>query len=71
MVLHVKNTSDKPLVALVNLKNPTTRENKAFRLDIPSHGASEVGHKEGWVLESGDTLQVSNVAYKTWSGSIP
>lgn len=71
MVLHVKNTSGQPLFALVGLSNPTTKENKSFRVDIPAHGSAELGHKEGWVLASGDSLQLSNVAFKTWKGSIP
>lgn len=71
LVLRVQNTSDRALVALVKLKNPTTTEGKSFRLDMPARGVTEVGHKEGWVLGSGDTLEVSNAAFRTWTGSIP
>lgn len=71
MVLQVNNTSEKPLFALVTLKNPTTHEEKSFRIDMPSRGAAEIGHREGWVLASGDTFEVSNDAFRTWKGSIP
>lgn len=71
MVLQVNNTSERPLFALVTLKNPTTHEQKSFRIDMPSKGAAEIGHREGWVLASGDTFEVSNDAFRTWTGSIP
>lgn len=71
MVLQVRNKSPGMLFALVKLKNPTTREEKSFRLDITGKGMGEIGHKEGWVVASGDTLEVFNDAYSTWKGSIP
>ena|SRR3990170_6283355 len=70
LVLHVSNTSEVPLVALVNLTNPTTKQSKSFRLDIQAKGSTELGHLEGWVLAMGDELQISNDAYRSWKGSI-
>jgi hypothetical protein len=71
MVFHVKNTSSKPLFAVVTLKNPTTREEKSFRIDLARDGTAEIGHQEGWVLAPGDTFQVFNEAFQTFQGSIP
>lgn len=71
MVLQVKNTSDRPLFAVVTLKNPTTHEEKSFRIDMPNNGSAEIGHREGWTLASGDTFEVFNEAFQTWKGSIP
>lgn len=71
MVLQVQNKSDKPLMAVVSLSNPTTQQEKSFRLDISPNGDKEVGHVEGWVLASGDKIKVSNASYQTWQGSIP
>jgi hypothetical protein len=70
MVLRVNNTSDKPLVALVKLSSPTTKQERSFRLDIPANGSSEVGHREGWVVALGDKLEVFNDAYQSWRGII-
>lgn len=70
MVLRVNNTSDKPLVTLVTLSNSTTRQEKSFRLDIPAKGSAEVGHREGWVLATGDHVEVFNDAYQSWKGTI-
>lgn len=71
MVLQVKNTSDKPLMAMVKLQNPTTHQEKSFRIDVANKGIAELGHKEGWVLASGDTVELSNAAYRSWKGNIP
>lgn len=71
MVLQVKNTSNKPLMAMVKLRNPTTHQEKSFRIDVVDKGTTELGHKEGWVLASGDMIELSNAAYRSWKGSIP
>lgn len=71
LVLHVENNSAQPLFAIVTLNNPTTHAEKSFRLDVPSNGSAEIGHKEGWILATGDKVKVSNDAYKTFEGSVP
>lgn len=71
MVLQVQNKSAKPLMVAISLKNPTTQQEKSFRLDISPNSDKEIGHVEGWVLASGDTIKVSNANYQTWQGSIP
>lgn len=71
MVLQVKNTSERPLMAMVKLQNPTTHQEKSFRIDVDNKGMAELGHKEGWVLASGDTVELSNAAYRSWKGNIP
>ncbi|MEQ1934886.1 MAG: hypothetical protein ABL962_13585 [Fimbriimonadaceae bacterium] len=71
MVLQVQNKSGTPLMVVVSLKNPTTQQEKSFRLDITSNGNGEIGHQEGWVLASGDQIQISNASFKSWQGSIP
>jgi len=71
MVLQVQNKSGAPLMVFVSLKNPTTQQEKSMRLDISPNGNGEIGHQEGWVLASGDSIKVSNASYRTWQGSIP
>lgn len=71
LVLAVRNTSDSYLTFLVTLKNPTTTEEKSFRLDGPPGGVVEIGHKEGWALASGDNIKVTNNAYQNWQGVVP
>lgn len=71
LVLTVKNKSDRHLSLRATLKNPSLTQEKTYRLDVPPKGAAEVGHKEGWVLASGDLITLSHNDYKSWNGSIP
>jgi hypothetical protein len=71
LVLLVKNTSTRHLTFVVTLKNPTTNQEKAYRLDAAPSGTVEVGHKEGWAVASGDLLKIVNNDYKNWEGSVP
>ncbi|MEY8689434.1 MAG: zinc-ribbon domain-containing protein [Leptothrix sp. (in: b-proteobacteria)] len=71
LVLIVNNTSDRYLSFIVNIKNPTTKSEQTYRVDAAPHQAAEVGHKEGWILASGDELKILHNEYKEWQGSIP
>jgi hypothetical protein len=71
LVLDVSNNSDRQLSVLVDLANPTTKQEKSFRMDIAAHDMSELGHAEGWALASGDAIRISHHDYKSWTGSVP
>lgn len=71
LVLVVKNTSNRYLTYVVTLKNPTTAQERSFRLDAAPNGDVEVGHKEGWAVSSGDIIKIVNSEYKGWGGSVP
>jgi hypothetical protein len=71
LVLTVKNKSDRHLSLRATLKNPSLNQAKTYRLDVPAKGAAEVGHKEGWLLASGDLITLSHNDYKSWNGTIP
>lgn len=70
-VVQVKNNASGTLMVVLLLNNPTTKQEKSFRLDIPSGGIREIGHLEGWVVASGDDIEIRNDAYKTWKGKAP
>jgi hypothetical protein len=69
-VLQVRNKSGSSLMALVTLSNPTTKQTKSFRIDIAPEQFAEIGHKEGWVLASGDQIVIANDAFQSWKGSL-
>ncbi len=71
LVLRVQNTSTRHLAFVVTVKNPTTSQQREFRLDTDPSGSAEVGFKEGWTIASGDVLTVRHNDYQTWQGSIP
>jgi transglutaminase/protease-like cytokinesis protein 3 len=71
LVLIVKNTSSRHLSYMVTLTNPTTHQERAFRVDVGPDSSGEIGYKEGWTLASGDLISISNNDYQQWSGSTP
>lgn len=71
LVLIVKNTSNRHLTFLVTLSNPTTRQEKVFRVDVDPDSVGEIGYKEGWTLASGDQINIANNDYQQWTGSTP
>jgi len=71
LVLQVKNTSTRHLTLVVALKNPSTNQEKSYRLDAAPSGTLEIGYKEGWILASGDQIKITNNDYKNWEGSTP
>lgn len=71
LVLDVRNNSGKTLMVVTTLKNLTTHQEKTFRLDIPARHTGDIGHLEGWILASGDQIEIANASYQTWRGSIP
>ena len=71
LVCIVENTSDRHLSVLATFMNPSLNQEKNFRLDVPPKGVTEVGHLEGWILASGDTIVLSHNDYKSWNGKIP
>ena len=70
-VIQVKNTSNQTLMVILSLNNPTTKQEKSFRLDIPAGRLREIGHLEGWIVASGDNIEIRNETYKTWKGKAP
>ena len=71
LVLKVKNISSRTLTILATLSNPTLNTEKTYNLTTAPNEVSEIGHLEGWVLVSGDNIELSNSEYKSWQGSIP
>lgn len=69
LVLVVKNTSKRHLSYMVKLTNPTTNQERAFRLDVGPDSAGEIGYKEGWTVASGDQINITNNDYQQWNGS--
>jgi hypothetical protein len=71
LVLHVVNHSTRFLSLAATLTNPTLNTQQSYRLDVRPNGFVEVGHREGWTLESGDKIRLTQADYQPWEGSIP
>jgi hypothetical protein len=71
LVLAVHNKSSQVIALRVTLTNPTTQMSKAFALNVDPGKVGEIGHVEGWSVAKGDQIEVFNVAFQTWNGSVP
>lgn len=71
LVLIVKNTSSRHLSFMVTLTNPTTHQERVFRVDVGPDSSGEIGYKEGWTLASGDLISIANNDYQQWTGNTP
>jgi hypothetical protein len=71
LVVQLKNNSERDLAVLMTVENPTTNQEKTFRVDVSPKEVSEVGHLEGWTFASGDSIKVIHADYKPWQGKLP
>lgn len=71
LVVAFKNRSTRSLSVAATFTNPTLRQEKAFRVDIPANGVTEFGHREGWAFASGDSIKVVHNEYKPLNVSLP
>jgi hypothetical protein len=71
LVLHVVNNSNRYLSLAATLSNPTLNQQRSYRLNVRPNSFVEVGHREGWTLESGDKIRLTQSDYQPWDGSIP
>lgn len=69
-VLQVQNNSGVMLSVVVSLTKPVTKQTMDFRIDIPPFGVKEIGHLEGWAVESGDRVVIRNDAFQTFDNQV-
>ena len=70
-VFVLRNTSDRQLSVVATLKNPTTKQERSYRVDLSPRGTREIGWGEGWTASSGDAMTLSHNDYKSYSATIP
>ena len=58
IVAVVENSSDRDLVLVMNVRNPTLARLRRFTLELPPHGSEDFGHLEGWQFASGDEIML-------------
>ena len=68
-VARFSNQSPNRLTITVTFENKAKNQRKSGSLDLAPNAVAEVGWLEGWVLESGETIEVSHPDYssKTWN----
>ncbi len=62
-VLILSNQSSHYLQVNAIFHNPTFDQTSSFIIDIPAHGSTEFGWREGWTFSHGETIKIEHAEY--------
>lgn len=71
MVATLRNVAAEPLTLMVEVRDPQAHRSKAFAFDIRPGGSADIGHAQGWLVTSGQSLKVAATGYKTVTAFAP
>jgi hypothetical protein len=71
LVVGLNNLSERHLAVVLTVTNPTTKQERSFRVDMSPKHTTEIGHLEGWAFASGDLVKVVHSDYRPWQGKLP
>lgn len=60
LVAIISTTIKKPLPVIATFSNPSLGRTKKMELHLSANSSTEIGHAEGVILESGDTITIEN-----------
>ncbi len=65
MVATLRNVAAQPLSLMVEIRDPGAHRSKSFAVDIGPGGSADIGHAQGWLVTSGQSLKVAASGYKS------
>jgi hypothetical protein len=65
MVATLRNVAAQPISLMVEVRDPSAHRSKSFALDIGPEGSADIGHAQGWLVTSGQSLKVAASGYKS------
>ena len=71
MVATFQNTSSEQLSLMVEFRDDTLHGARDFVLVVPAGGKAEVGHAQGWLVNSGQSVRVSANGYRSVTAFAP
>jgi hypothetical protein len=71
MVATLRNVAAEPISLMVEVRDPQAHRSKAFAFDISPGGSADIGHAQGWLVTSGQSLKVAATGYKTVTAFAP
>jgi hypothetical protein len=71
MVATFRNVATQPISLMVEVRDPVAHRSKSFALDINPGGSADIGHAEGWLVTSGQSLRVAATGYKSVTAFAP
>jgi hypothetical protein len=71
MVATLRNVATQPISLMVEIRDPTAHRFKSFAFDINPGGSADIGHAQGWLVTSGQSLKVAAAGYKSVTAFAP
>jgi ferric-dicitrate binding protein FerR (iron transport regulator) len=71
MVATFRNVAAEPISLMVEVRDPQAHRSKAFAFDIRAGASADIGHAQGWLVTSGQSLKVAATGYKTVTAFAP
>jgi len=71
MVATLRNVATEPISLMVEVRDPQAHRSKAFAFDISPGASADIGHAQGWLVTSGQSLKVAATGYKTVTAFAP
>jgi hypothetical protein len=71
MVATLRNVAAQPISLMVEVRDPQAQRSKSFAFDIGPGASADIGHAQGWLVTSGQSLKVAASGYKTVTAFAP
>jgi hypothetical protein len=71
LVATFRNVGEEPLTLMIEFRDPNLRLTRDFALVVGAGGTTEVGHPQGWLVNSGQSVRVSASGFKSVTAFAP
>jgi hypothetical protein len=71
MVASFRNVGSQQLTLMIEFRDPNLRVSRDFALVVDAGASAEVGHPQGWLVNSGQSVRVSASGFKSVTAFAP
>jgi hypothetical protein len=71
MVASFRNVGSQQLTLMVEFRDPSLRSSRDFAIVVEAGATAEVGHPQGWLVNSGQSVRVSASGFKSVTAFAP
>ena len=71
MVASFRNVGTQQLTLMVEFRDPNLHSSRDFAIVVDAGGTAEVGHSQGWLVNSGQNVRVSASGFKSVTAFAP
>jgi hypothetical protein len=71
MVASFRNVGAQQLTLMVEFRDPNLRSSRDFAIVVEAGATAEVGHPQGWLVNSGQSVRVSASGFKSVTAFAP